>query len=330
MKCPNCGHNQKHKDGMQCGECRYKFVFDPKKSLAGATMTDGRFAAIIRVAGGQDAYYFTENELYTAACLMTHKRNRKVMFIATPFAALLAVIAVVCFLEGASWPASVVGMFAAFLAIAGIGGYVGLNNVPLPEEFQKWVAAWKAAERPVSTERLIDEPRLHEPPPDWSEPDIYDHGVEKIIICERDELVDWFVLNGFHAEQRALVVAESGYPLYLLPIATKLLEESPELPVFLLHDSTPEGEGMAERVRASETFRLDQHPVTDLGLFTADVQKLKRLRPLRSKQRGYALPLDAVPFRKLSVGAIGAMAAVVSLGAMIEAKNTDPSGGSFG
>ena len=33
---------------------------------------------------------------------------------------------------------------------------------------------------------MLDEPSLHEPPPDWNEPDIYDYGVERCRIAGGD------------------------------------------------------------------------------------------------------------------------------------------------
>ena len=157
--------------------------------------------------------------------------------------------------------------------------------------------------------------------------------MERLILCEREVLVDWLVLNGFHAEQRALVMAESGYPHYLLPMANEALQRNPRLPVFLLHDSTRQGVGMAKRVQDSECFALAQHPVTDLGLLRSDVEKLKRLWAIRPERQDYEIPVDSIPLRKLSVGLAGAMAAGAGLGVIIDqahASAGDAVGGDFG
>jgi len=70
---------------------------------------------------------------------------------------------------------------------------------------------------------------LHQPPPDFTEPDIYDYGVESILVVDRDILVDVFVKNGFHAQQHVLVISINRYPAYLLAEARKALDANPRL-----------------------------------------------------------------------------------------------------
>ena len=67
MRCPNCSHNQKVKDGLTCGSCRYAFAFNPKETSP-LGVTDGKFLACIRNASQNDATYFTLNQLYAACC----------------------------------------------------------------------------------------------------------------------------------------------------------------------------------------------------------------------------------------------------------------------
>ena len=62
--CPKCGVNNKYRDGMVCASCRYHFTLDPKSD----GMADARFLAILDGATGNDTYYITENQLYTAYC----------------------------------------------------------------------------------------------------------------------------------------------------------------------------------------------------------------------------------------------------------------------
>ena len=68
--------------------------------------------------------------------------------------------------------------------------------------------------------------------------------MERILVVARDLLVDLMINNNRHTDQRILVLAESGYPDYLVPRARQLLEERCDLPVFLLHDATPSGVAM--------------------------------------------------------------------------------------
>ena len=149
-------------------------------------------------------------------------------------------------------------------------------------------------------------PSLHRPPPEFQEGDLYDYGVERIIIVERRILVDLLVKNGFHVDQKALVFSMDGYPTYIAEKAKKLLAESPDLPVYLLHDATEKGMRMYKKIRLP-----DHHPVIDLGVFPEQIKNLSVLKPLRLKNQEYQVPLDALPYAALSGLSAAAIAANV-------------------
>jgi hypothetical protein len=62
--------------------------------------------------------------------------------------------------------------------------------------------------------------------------------IEHLIIVDRDPLVDLLVLNDFPKHSKSLIVSQSGYPNYVIPIAKELLMKRKSLTVYLLHDST--------------------------------------------------------------------------------------------
>lgn len=71
-----------------------------------------------------------------------------------------------------------------------------------------WIRTWKAAGKPLA--KLLEAPALHAPPAPYREGDIYDYGVERIVIVEHDLLVDLLVMNNQHAEQRALLASSAS------------------------------------------------------------------------------------------------------------------------
>jgi len=292
MKCPKCGSDQKAKLGMTCGGCQYEFVFNPKEWET-YKLTDGKFASYIRAASQNDTAYFTENQLYGVYC----RRQSKQVW---PFAVAGVILLIATFFLFV-YVHFVAGIIACFLGIASVATSFEnqkINRNTRRSSFQCLLESWNKAGN--SLEWMITEPALHEPPPDWSEPDIYDYGVERILIVERDLLVDLFVKNGVHAEQRMLVIAESGYPNYLLPIARRLLNERPDLPVFLLHDATTQGAGMHARLLEDGPLDLSRHPVTDLGLFPADFVRLKRTSKFDPENDNRDLPVDALAMPALT------------------------------
>jgi len=295
MKCPKCGINHKKKEGYLC-TCGHKFCFRPDVD---GGMTDGKFVACIRRASANDTYYFTEDQLYTAWCRQAKGMSSPAMSCGCCLTVGIAIaLATHAGTELIPFRAFV-GLFAVFV---GLVAFVFLIRLiwravgPPPDEvrFREAVRKWVGVQGPI--EKMIETPRLGTPPPEFEEPDLYDYGVERILVVQHDLLVDLFVLNGLHAEHRMLVVSANGYPEYLRDRAQQLLVEALDLPVLLLHDSTPEGVTMGELgVRW-----LAARNVIDLGLEPDDVPRLKSLRATKPKRRNYEVAVASIPYVSLS------------------------------
>ncbi|MCW5212922.1 hypothetical protein VU04_08420 [Desulfobulbus sp. TB] len=165
---------------------------------------------------------------------------------------------------------------------------------PNREEFRRMVEKWSNAKG--TPDKMLVKPSLHQPPPQFPEGDLYDYGVERVIIVEHRLLVDLLVKNGFHTDQRALIFSVDDYPSYIAERAKILLKASSNLPIYLLHDATEKGRAMKQKINYPE------HKVIDLGIFPEQIKNLSALKPLRLNQA----PLDILPYAALS--AIGAAA----------------------
>ncbi len=301
MKCVDCGHSHRLKEGPACAKCGYTFAFGKSD-----TTTDRRFLALLRRASANDTHCFTRLGLVGA-----HARSWGLLFptgryefdfgeyvwVAVPTAiGLLALIAT------GAWPVAVGGIVVSAIVFL-VLRWLNTTDPPNPELVDSWVEAWVAKKGPI--EKLIDSPSLDRSPGPYRERDVYDYGVERLLIVQRPILVDWLVRNGFHAAERALLVSESGYPSYLEPVARRALSDRSALPVFLLHDSTPEGVGMLERVRRSTRLPIAEHPVVDVGLSREQVRGTW-LAGLTWKE-AYAAHVDSLSFSEVSAGISRAM-----------------------
>ena len=297
MKCPECSYNQKvNRDGMTCVGCNYRFCFNPKVS----GLTDGKFSACIRSASQNGTQWYTENQLYAAFCRRMSRPQYKYALMGLAPMALGFLILTETNGNSSFGPLLIAGGVVLSILVAIACHFQ--RPVVERSSFDGYLKQWKSHKKLGKSSKLLIKPSLKKPPPEWTEPDIYDYGVERILIVERNILVDLFVRNGFHAEQRMLVLAESGYPSYLAPIAAKLLEERADLPIFLLHDATAHGIGMEQRIRSGDLLPLRNQPLTDLGLFPADFQRLKRTKSFDVADKARALPVDALPFPFLVMG----------------------------
>jgi hypothetical protein len=286
MICPTCKINHKKSEGWRC-KCGYSFVFRPDVDNG---MTDNKFMLILRKASADGRYYFTFPQLYYFCCTVKGKiisYGIVAKYIVGGFFAL------VFFSE--MWPL-VLFLIALTAFMHSITHY---NRTPPSEkEFRKMVREWSNI-KGVPNKMLV-KPSLHHPPPQFPEGDLYDYGVERIIIVEHQLLVDLLVKNGFHTDQRALIFSADGYPSYIAERAKILLKASSDLPIYLLHDATEKGGAMKRKIN------YPKHKVIDLGIFPEQIKNLPVLKPLHLKSQEHQAALDVLPYAALS--AIGAAA----------------------
>lgn len=291
MKCPKCENNHRRgREGMTCS-CGYRFVFDPRKDI----VNDWRFEATVRQASSNGTYFFTAHQLYAAAC-----RRLKIQWGGGCLLLLLIGVATLfTILADDGPPTWTIPTMWGILVI--IGGLITLSVFRPRLSRVKWdrvLRRWEKKNGPL--EKMVRTPMLAEPPPEWAEPDIFSYGVVRVLICERDELVDWLVLNRFHVNEQTVVISQSGYPDYLLPRVNDLLRSDNPPEVFLLHDATTKGETLERHLRQSGRFAMDGATVIDLGLTPQVVPRVRSLRKVRRSMGDGDVPVDAIPYGVLS------------------------------
>ena len=269
MLCPKCKHNHKKNDGMYC-KCRYRFVFRPDVDNG---MTDNKFMLILRKASSDGRYYFTFPQLYYFCCTVKGKISFYGIVAKYIFFGFFAVVLL-------KVPLVLIAAVALMHSIHSIMYYCDRKESTNQEEFRKMVRKWSNIKG--VPDKMLVKPSLHHPPPEFQENDIYDYGVERIIIVERQLLVDLLVKNGFHTDQRALIFSANGYPSYIAERAKILLKASPTLPIYLLHDATEEGMSMRKKItlpgQAVTAILPELKGMTDdRPSFTAKKKKRKKL-----------------------------------------------------
>jgi hypothetical protein len=288
MKCQSCSQKWPQKNGMRCS-CGHYFTFNPK--LDG--FSDGKFAAAIRSASRNDSIYFTGLHIYTALCL-TLLRKTKISLIIGIISLLLSII----FLIFAIIP---VVMFSGFVSFACLISFFSSKNQVkkiTPEVFNKALNRWKKNNK--LSDKFIKKTNLSKPPPKWKETDIYDYGVEKILIVQEDIQVDLFVLNNFHIEQRALIISANSYPDYLIHQAKEIIKENSRIPVYLLHDSSARGDKMIASLYNDKLFSMAGKKIIDLGLEPDDMKRMKPMKPLSNIWKEQQNMVEYIPYVFLS------------------------------
>lgn len=324
MKCPECGYNQlRGKNGMECYSCEYKFIFDPKKHLCDSKpLTDGFFIKSIDLLSRNNTYYFSEDELY---CFMAHRTKRS--FILRLITSLFIIAFVFEFTHEISpWFPFVLAPLFIYLSIK------YSRKVIKRKQWNKLLKHWnKQAPQRVNQQHtlsgLLSTPQLTEAPTAQSEPDIYDYGASKLLICQHDIQVDWLVMNKFHSQNGIVVIAESGYPHYLTERVTHLIENNPDLEIYLLHNTGQQGENMINRLQSPQSiWNLSQHRCVDLGMTEEQLLKTGLKRHLIQQFKG-DFPAHGLHYHGFSQLLTHSITTGVTIAAAIEVFSHDSDSG---
>ncbi|WP_299454539.1 hypothetical protein [uncultured Microscilla sp.] len=280
MKCPKCEHEQKYKEGMTCLNCNYRFAINPKEK---GNLNDYKMKLRIEQVSQSGQVYFTPRQLYALYRGKFKKNDALAMLV---------------------FGAIVISIFFAFgspegAIVAGIGFTIAI----LYENFKKsWLSEqdflatfnhwYTRSELAKEVKQVVLQPELTQLPPDNHEKDIYDYGVEAIIVTDQDVYVDLFVKNNYHTQYKALIISKHFYPAYLTPRLKQLLQEKPDLPLFFIHDATLEGLQTMTQFRNHAGLATEGHPCIDLGLTPAHFNQLKPLKKLLKGTDDNHAPLD--------------------------------------
>ncbi|MCP5039753.1 MAG: hypothetical protein GY944_01910 [bacterium] len=264
-----------------CRECAYHFALDPRESHG---LSDVDYLALVRQASWAGRYHFTLNQLYLYYC--TQRTPHNVLW---PFAGLLG---------GAAGHYLMGAQGAAFGSAAAAGlVYHGTKSwrPPARAVLEDLHGQMKAAGHtirqyiPKPLFEFRDEERYVEHLPRALE-------IDHVIVVDRNDLVDWLVLNDLPRRIKALVVSQSGYPNYVLPIAREMLQKRKSLGIFLLHDSSVSPEAMKRNLAESGVLPTAGHRLYNLGIEPQHVAFMKYLEPIQPMRSNYCIPLDSIPY----------------------------------
>lgn len=318
MRCPECSHRQKFKDGAHCQKCRYRFVFRRQQDQ----ISDFTLRQIILRLSDQGHYAFTATQLALEICRLWRKKALG-LFGCGLIALIVSVIAgLVVFTEWGGLGAALVPLIILPLAF-----WLGRRSKATLSigKARRIVTQYHQA-HPI--QGLADGAAFRRitPPADFQEPH---YAPERMLIVERDELVDLLVRNRFHLTAKAAIVSRTGYPEPVFAACQAFLRNHPNTPAQVLHDASLQGFALTAQLAADRQWRfavahlvdlglsrtaldggserpwLPTHPARRAGFFGGD--------PAKRLHAGYRLPLDALGPKPL----LNALSAAVISGTLL-------------
>lgn len=251
MRCPDCQHDQKYRDGTRCGQCGYQFVFRKRDDK----ISDLALRQIIQRLSDHGQYAFTATQLALEICRYWRERQHwigSMIFV--------IVIALVLFFVTQRW-----GLSVSILVIS-LGVMLGWSQwkkTALP--FHKAHTLIHRYHRIHSLAGLADGMALQQPTAIIDLQELH-YAPERILVVERNDLVDMLIRNRFHLTSKTIVLSRFGYPEWVAKACLNVLRRYPNTPIQLVHDASLRGFYWNTQLAADPHWILTGHPVTDLGL----------------------------------------------------------------
>ena len=163
------------------------------------------------------------------------------------------------------------GMASIVLGIWQKKRQVTIAKVPLFEQAQvrTWLDRWTLINGAI--------PKLLPPPSEEQnaqliDPDISAYSFDRAVVCDSAKIAQLLIANNFHFENNCAVLSITGYPQSIFTTVMTMLKRNPDLKVYALHDSTPQGMRLINQLKSSPNwFQNSPVQLIDLGLLPRQV-----------------------------------------------------------
>jgi hypothetical protein len=317
MRCPECHHTQKHKDGVRCQQCHYQFVFRRQQDQ----ISDFALRQIIQRLSDNGQYAFTATQLALDISRFWRKKYLGPLGCSVIALIISAVAGLIAFTEwgwiGAALVPGVILPLAVWL------GRYGKTKLSIHKARQ--IVKQYHQIHPIQA--LADGAAFRQPTPtvDFQDPH---YAPERILVVERDDLVDLLVRNRFHLTAKAAVVSRTGYPERVFAACQEFLRNHPNTPVQVIHDASLPGFALTAQLATDPDWPLAKSCLVDLGISRTALNDDSRLpwlptnpsqrdgvfggNPAKRLQAGYRVPLDHVGPKPM-INVLGAAVAAGTL-----------------
>lgn len=267
MICIKCNKdaNKKERDAGhgRCPSCRHPFVTE----RANDGLTDKAIQTAETQVSAGGLFYFLPSHLHYQLLRRTRKKLQWCAWFIT-LSALFFFPSLAFAGRGGTWIIAIISFLCLSAALA---QQSSLNKTI--KRLKKIVSKWIEINPNSKLLTAQNAQSISSKPSENSELETI--SFERVLICDRDEYVDFFLANLFHFHYSCPVLGGNHYPASVCSDMLRRLKSNQQLDVFLLHDYTPQGYAFAEHIKNDPRwFGGHSHfNIIDLGL-------LKEQQPL--------------------------------------------------
>ncbi|HRD64560.1 MAG TPA: hypothetical protein PKY50_00220 [Candidatus Competibacter sp.] len=295
MRCPECRHTQKYREGTRCKQCSYQFVF--RKSADG--ISDFALRQLIQRLSDNGQQAFTATQLALAICRSW--RQKKGALIGCG----VAVLVIACVIGFGLKTFAGLAIFLVFTTPI-IVSWWRISRIPFGKA-RKLVDRYHQA-HPITA--LADGRAFRQQTASADNLEDPQYAPERILVVECDDLVDMLIRNRFHLSYKTAVVSRSGYPEQVFAACREFLRNHPNTPVQVLHDASTSGFNLTAQLAADPKWAFARERLTDLGISRAALDGDSSLpwlppdnswrggafgsNPAKMLRAGYRVPVDHI------------------------------------
>ena len=295
MRCPECKHTQKYREGTRCKQCSYQFVF--RKSADG--ISDFALRQLIQRLSDNGQQAFTATQLALAICRSW--RQKKGVLLGCG----VAVLVIACVIGFGLKTFAGLAIFLVFTTPI-IVSWWRISRIPFGKA-RKLVDRYHQA-HPITA--LADGRAFRQQTASADNLEDPQYAPERILVVECDDLVDMLIRNRFHLSYKTAVVSRSGYPEQVFAACREFLRNHPNTPVQVLHDASTSGFNLTAQLAADPKWAFAHERLTDLGISRAALDGDSSLpwlppdsswrggafgsNPAKMLRAGYRVPVDHI------------------------------------
>ncbi len=305
MKCVNCGtdNSVKVEEGetvniSNCKKCNHPFVFTFQP---GSQFSDTFFYRTCQRISKDNTLFFTPKQLgYFLEKRLTTFNGKPFEYyaeysnrIAITFVGLLIIIgsAILSLTLNASNEVKYVlfligtgsGLFLVYSGKKPINESSGTSKrfkIAKPEAVNNWLKRWTDINGSVEKMLLSPEEESSNIEVNY---DISADDLNKLIVCETPEIAHFLIANKIPLEHHCTVLSITGYPQTIFNAVIETLRDNPDLKVYALHNASPRGVALVDRLQTSSNwFANSEIVIYDLGLSPRHVLSGKSIFVLNS------------------------------------------------
>jgi hypothetical protein len=282
MKCVDCGKDSTKKDrdigGGRCNACYHAFVTEPTED----GLTDMEIKSAEKAVSSNGTLFFSKDHLWYQ---LLRKFNKKVKWCSIASVVLLVIFLtlLVCAIlfHGVFVTLAFISAIAVFIPFGAKARFKGQIN-KLGVLIDKWVLI-NPHEKLLTAEKF--QANLANTKADGSSLD--DISFDRVLICDRNETVDFFLSNLFHFHYSCPVIGVNDYPKGICEDMVRRLKQNPNVKIFLLHDYSPAGIAFVRRIKTDpKWFGGQKVTIVDLGLNLGQKKLFKDMILRQSDRNG--------------------------------------------